>query len=133
MTYLLDVNALIALGFREHEFHDRVASWVAGLDESDTLVSCPITELGFVRVLQQAPQYRVPISESKKLLSLLRRNSKRPIGFIPEDRGVEILPTWVTTGRQSTDGYLSALAAKHEAVLATVDEGIRGAFIIPEI
>ena len=32
MTYLLVVNALLALGFREHEFHERVADWVAGLD-----------------------------------------------------------------------------------------------------
>jgi len=26
MKYLLDVNALIALGFIHHEFHDRVAA-----------------------------------------------------------------------------------------------------------
>src|SRR2546422_3929884 len=28
MTYLLDVNALIAFGLQEHEWHDRVARWV---------------------------------------------------------------------------------------------------------
>lgn len=28
MRYLLDVNALVVLGFVNHEFHDRVASWV---------------------------------------------------------------------------------------------------------
>ena len=28
MTYLLDVNALLALGLREHVFHERVAAWV---------------------------------------------------------------------------------------------------------
>jgi len=31
MKYLLDVNALIALGFLEHEFHERVAQWVQRL------------------------------------------------------------------------------------------------------
>jgi predicted nucleic acid-binding protein len=31
MKYLLDVNALVALGFLEHEFHERVARWVRGL------------------------------------------------------------------------------------------------------
>lgn len=132
MTYLLDVNALIALGFQEHEFHERVAAWVFGLDKSVALVSCPITELGFVRVLQQAPQYRVPISESRKLLGQLRKHPSRTIGFIPDDHGVEILPVWVANGRQSTDGYLSALARKHQAVLATLDEGIKGAFVIPD-
>jgi len=28
MIYLLDVNALVALGFIHHEFHNRVAAWV---------------------------------------------------------------------------------------------------------
>lgn len=28
MKYLLDVNALLALGFIEHEFHRRVAAWL---------------------------------------------------------------------------------------------------------
>lgn len=133
MTYLLDVNALIALGFREHEFHERVAAWVSGLAPSVALVSCPITELGFVRVLQQAAHYRVPISESRKLLGQLRKNQNRSIGFIPDDHGVETLPAWVVNGRQSTDGYLSALARKHQAVLATLDEGIKGAFVIPDV
>jgi len=31
MTYLLDVNALVALGFLQHEFYGRVASWVRKL------------------------------------------------------------------------------------------------------
>ena len=52
MTYLLDVNALIALGFAQHKFHDRMASWVQTLQsESLSLATCSITELGFVRVL----------------------------------------------------------------------------------
>ncbi len=37
MTYLLDVNALLALGFLQHEFHVRVASWVNGLASRGTL------------------------------------------------------------------------------------------------
>jgi hypothetical protein len=28
MIYLLDVNALVALGFMNHEFHGRLAAWV---------------------------------------------------------------------------------------------------------
>ena len=30
-TYLLDVSVLVALGFKEHEFFERVVSWVEGL------------------------------------------------------------------------------------------------------
>jgi hypothetical protein len=29
MIYLLDVSALVALGFMNHEFHGRLAAWVA--------------------------------------------------------------------------------------------------------
>lgn len=49
MIYLLDVKALVALGFVNHEFHDRVA-WVRA-QNSSALATCSITELGFVRVL----------------------------------------------------------------------------------
>ena len=56
MTYLLDVNALVALGFVNHEFHDRVVSWLRA-QNSLVLATCSITELGFVRVLVQAPAY----------------------------------------------------------------------------
>ncbi len=48
MIYLLDVNALIALGIAHHAEHARVAHWVRGL-RGDRLATCPITEIGFVR------------------------------------------------------------------------------------
>jgi predicted nucleic acid-binding protein len=48
MIHLLDVNALVALGFVNHEFHDRVVSWIRE-QNSPTLATCSITELGFVR------------------------------------------------------------------------------------
>jgi predicted nucleic acid-binding protein len=50
MIYLLDVNALVALGFINHEFHDRLAAWVQS-QNSPNLASCSITELGFVRAV----------------------------------------------------------------------------------
>jgi len=62
MKYLLDVNGQVALGFLQHEFHERVASWVHTLASRGVpeLATCSITELGFVRVLAQAPQYDSP-------------------------------------------------------------------------
>jgi predicted nucleic acid-binding protein len=50
MRYLLDVNALIAYGFRKHDFHDQVGAWVCSR-KADHFLTCSITELGFVRVL----------------------------------------------------------------------------------
>lgn len=132
MNYLLDVNALVALGFRAHEFHDRVSIWVQGLGAGDRLHTTPLTELGFVRVLHQAPQYRVPIADSRALLAKLRAQRRHPFGWIPDTHGVGQLPSWVRTGRQTTDGHLAALAAANDAILATLDAGIPGSFLIPD-
>ena len=54
MKYLLDVNALVALGFAEHEMHAQIATWLQ-TEGFPGLATCSITELGFVRVLAQVP------------------------------------------------------------------------------
>jgi toxin-antitoxin system PIN domain toxin len=131
VTYLLDVNALLALGFHEHEFHERLARWIAGLGSEEALATCPITELGFVRVLCQAPQYRITIEQGCMLLARLKSARKRRFIFMADTHGAEHLPRRVKTGRQITDGHLCALAAANGATLATPDAGIPGALVIP--
>jgi predicted nucleic acid-binding protein len=71
MIYLLDVNALVALGFINHEFHARVASWVRS-SNSPQLAGCSITELGFLRVLAQAPAYGFTVAQARTLLLRLK-------------------------------------------------------------
>jgi predicted nucleic acid-binding protein len=57
MKYLLDVNVLFALGFLQHELHERVASSVHTLASRGVPeLATSVTELDFVRVLAQAPQ-----------------------------------------------------------------------------
>ncbi len=131
MTYLLDVNALLALGFANHEHHGRASAWVADLGQDDVLATCAISEIGFVRVLNQAPNYRISISESRGFIRRLRENGKRRVVFLPDTTGAADLPDWVKTGRQTTDGHLLSLARAHGAQLATFDEGIPGGFLIP--
>ena len=43
MKYLLDVNALIAYGYRKHDFHGRVGVWIRSR-MSDRFLTCSITE-----------------------------------------------------------------------------------------
>jgi predicted nucleic acid-binding protein len=133
MKYLLDVNALVALGFLQHEFHERAAGWVnallsKGLPE---LATCSITELGFVRVLAQAPQYGFSISRARSLLIRLRRAEALKFTFISDDHDLSHIPSWVKSSKQITDGHLAQLAKAKGAVLATLDERIPGAFLIP--
>lgn len=132
MTYLLDVNALIALGFAQHEFHDRMASWVhTQQSESLSLATCSITELGFVRVLAQAPAYGFTVTEARNVLVRLKSVTRPSLQFIPDSQDIRRLPAWVKTAKQITDGHLSQLAQSNGIVLATLDERIPGAFIIP--
>ena len=130
MIYLLDVNALVALGFINHEFHDRVASWVQSRN-SPSLASCSITELGFVRVLAQAPAYGFTVAQARTLLLRLKAARAARLTFIPDEHDVSHLPGWVRAPKQITDGHLGKLASANAALLATLDENIPGSYLIP--
>jgi predicted nucleic acid-binding protein len=133
MKYLLDVNALVALGFLEHEFHERVARWVRSLAVKGTaeLATCSITELGFVRVLAQAPQYGFTVGQACNLLQRLKAARMVSFTLIPDAQDISHLPHWVKTAKQTTDGHLAQLAGANHAVLATLDGRIPQAFLIP--
>ena len=132
MKYLLDVNALVALGFLEHEFHERVARWVRSLAAKGTpeLATCSITELGFVRVLAPAPQYGFTVGQACNLLRRLKAARMVSFTFIPDGQDISHLPNWVKTAKQTTDGHLAQLAVANSAVLATLDRRIPQAFLI---
>ena len=130
MIYLLDVNALVALGFINHEFHDRLAAWVQS-QHSPNLASCSITELGFVRVLAQAPAYGFTVTQARTLLLRLKEARTSRLAFIPDEIDVSHLPAWVRAPKQITDGHLGKLASANGALLATLDENIPGSYLIP--
>src|SRR5262249_2043659 len=103
VRYLLDVNALVALGLFQHEFHVRVTSWVTKItaDDSAELATCAITELGFVRILAQATQYGFAISHARSLLFSLKKAGIARFTFITDDQDVSRLPAWVKTPRRT--------------------------------
>jgi uncharacterized protein len=131
MMYLLDVNALVALGFANHEFHDRVGSWVRALP-NPKLATCSITELGFLRVLAQAPAYGLTVAQARTLLQRMKNAEPFRSNFIADDHEIIRLPTWVKSPRQITDGHLAELARTKGCVLATLDGKIPAAYLIPE-
>jgi uncharacterized protein len=133
MKYLLDVNVLIALCVREHEFHERVASWMnksARIGRSE-LITCAVTEMGFLRTLAQAEPYGFTIEQGKDLLSKLKSSNEFHFSFLPDDQEMTLLPRWVKGPKQITDGHLLELAKAHGAEMATLDERIPEAFVIP--
>ena len=131
MTYLLDVNALVALGVGNHEFHDRIAVWVRG-QKFPAMATCSITELGFVRILTQVPAYGFTIAQSRTLLLRIKQAEPAQFTFIQDGHDISHLPGWVKTPRQTTDGHLLKLATANGATLATFDGRIPGAYLIPE-
>ncbi|HKV25329.1 MAG TPA: PIN domain-containing protein [Candidatus Acidoferrum sp.] len=132
MRYLLDVSALVAAGVQKHEFFEQVVAWFQELSpEEDEFATCAITEIGFVRVLG-LPQYGLPIEESKAVLQQLKASSRIAFSFIADDQDASRLPRWVKMPKQVADGHLAQLAKANGAVLATLDRGIPGAFVIPE-
>src|SRR4029077_14187429 len=133
MKYLLDVNALVALGLLDHVFHGRVATWVRGLGTSTgaRLLTSPITELGMVKVVAQAPQYGFTVTQARTLLTRLKKSQGVRFAFIADDHDVSYLPAWAKSAKQTTDGPLAQLATANDAILAPLDERIPGAFVIP--
>jgi predicted nucleic acid-binding protein len=130
VKYLLDVNVLVALGVFHHQFHGRVLAWIQSL-EAAPLMTCSITELGFVRVLALTPDYGFTVHQARSLLLRMKINSNLALAFLPDGNDISHLPAWVKTPKQTTDGHLAQLASAHGAVLATLDERIPGAYLIP--
>ena len=127
MNYLLDVNALIAMGYKKHEFHRRVTLWAKGKN----LLTCSISEIGFVRVLSGLHEADVTTALCRQLLAQMKADWKMQL--LPDHCAAETLPDWVRSPQQVTDGHLLDLAQANTAQLATTDAGIPGAFLIPKI
>jgi toxin-antitoxin system PIN domain toxin len=130
MTVLLDVNALLALGYRDHVHHERVGHWFRSLSKSDQLATCAITELGFIRIATSSARYSESVAAAQAALLGLKAASN--YRFLPDALTAECLPDWVLKSKQTTDGHLVELALAHGARLATLDAGIPSAVLIPE-
>ena len=127
MTYLLDLNALLALGHIDHTAHDAVARWLTRLPANAHFCTCAITEIGFVRVAVQA-RLQPSVLTAIRALSMLKTSGR--FTLLADDLGAAALPAYVTRPSEITDGHLLALARRNSAHLATLDESIPDALLI---
>ena len=131
MIFLLDVNVLLAMRYMVHIHHERVRAWTAALETERSedhvvLATCPITELGFVRVGSGTAGYAASLNGARE--DLLDLKSSMNMLFIPDDVHTGYLPAWVRKSDQTTDGYLLALAKAHggtDHAAAAVTCGLR--------
>jgi predicted nucleic acid-binding protein len=118
--------------FNDHEFNRSIAAWLKTLQTNrDVLASCAITELGVVRILPQSTRGSVTVKDAQEMLMRSKASSFVPFTFLSDDLGIEKLPAWVKQPKHTTDGHLVALAKAHGATLATFDNYIPGALVIP--
>lgn len=124
MTYLLDVNVLIALIDPTHANHDDAHRWFAR-DGAHDWATCPLTENGVIRVVSH-PKYPNTPGSPAVVAGVITRMRRLPNhSFWPDD--VSLLDErrvdqgkLLSTG-QLTDSYLLALAVAHDGRLATFD------------
>ena len=71
------------------------------------------------------------VAHARSLLMDLKAWKGLPLEFMHDGNDISSLPKWAKSPGQTTDGHLVELARANGAVLATLDEGIPGAFLIP--
>ena len=116
MTYLLDANVLIALGWTAHTHHDAANQWLPGKQ----FATCAQTQLAFLR-LSTHPKlpYRATMQDARATLHSIVTRAEHE--FWPMDlRPLHNKPE-AKTHEELNDAYLLALAKSRAARLVTFD------------
>ncbi|MBI2764938.1 MAG: PIN domain-containing protein [Chloroflexi bacterium] len=131
---MLDVNVLVAFLWPPHVHHAAARSWFAAA-RAGGWATCPITQLGGIRVLANpvVSQRGLTVPAAAALLSEFVTDDRHT--FWPADIGLmdPELADAIGSARgpsQLTDRYLLALAAAHGGTLATFDRAA-GAGLAP--
>ena len=124
MTYLLDVNVLIALIDPAHVGHEAAHVWFLG-GGSAAWATCPITENGVIRIIGN-PRYPNSVGSPAAAAPIVARLRARPGHEFWNDDISLVDSTLVNAGHiatpgQVTDTYLLALAVARNGRLATFD------------
>ena len=143
MTYLLDVNVLIALIDPAHLAHDAAHRWFGKAGAHDW-ASCPLTENGVIRIVGHPKYPNTPGSPAivAEIMTTLRNLPGHT--FWPDDLSLvgsdDVDATRLVNPAHVTDTYLLALAKSRHGQLATFDrklptaavrQGADAHFLIP--
>lgn len=127
-TALLDVNVLAALHWPNHEHHTSSHRWAARRLHAKW-ATCPLTQLGFLRMISNPGVTADALSptEALALLDVSRRQATHE--FWPDDvdvrDAIKDLRVPLQGHKQLNDAYLLALAVRRHGVVATFDRGLR--------
>lgn len=113
MSWLLDVNFILASRWTTHPDHLAAKAWV---DSASEFYTCAITELGFLRV-SLSVAYGANWSEAQQ--SLAKLHLRAGYRFLSDDGDGTVAPQ--TGSQDTTDAHLVVLAKRHGLKLATLD------------
>ena len=124
MTFLLDVNILIALIDPTHVGHDAAHLWFSETGAA-SWATCPLTENGVMRIVAH-PKYPNSAGSPAAVAPILTGLCALPGHVFWADDLSLLDPSIVDAGLiatagQVTDTYLLALAKAHGGTLATFD------------
>jgi len=124
MTFLLDVNVLIALIDQSHIGHSPALAWFDAIGHL-SWATCPITENGVVRIVGSSGYANSP-GTTAAVAELMREFVTLPGHiFWPDDISLldstKVDISKLLTSAQVTDSYLLALARAHGGQFATLD------------
>lgn len=126
---LLDVNLLLALAWPTHVHHQAAHRWFAE-NSAEGWATCPLTQLGFVRLGMQPSVVKIPILFGDVMEALAQITANAAHRFWPLEGGLaEIrseIRSRVVGHHQLTDAVLLDLAIRHQARLATFDRKLLG-------
>ena len=125
MSYLLDVNVLVALFDARHVNHDAAHHWFGATFAADW-ATCSITETGCVRVLSNPAYPTVSATPAEVLARLKRLCGSGAHCFWADDLSPRTSLDDQAKGRlqghhQVTDFHLAALASHRGGLLVTFD------------
>lgn len=124
MTFLLDVNVLIALIDPAHVGRDAAHFWFEQ-EGRKSWATCPLTENGVIRVVGH-PRYAGGPGSPAEVAPIVERLWSIPGHVFWSDDislvgAAHVEVRQILTSAQVTDSYLLALAVAHDGRLATFD------------
>ena len=121
---LLDVNALLALAWPNHQFHGGVIRRLERRPAPDW-ATCALTQLGFVRLSSNPAVVGIPRNPGQALDILARITADQRHAYfdgLPPLSSADPFFRPLVGHQQVTDAYLVAVAAAHGAKLLTLDQ-----------
>jgi uncharacterized protein len=127
VTYLLDINVLVALFDAAHVHHEPAHKWFAAVGQA-SWATCPLTENGLIRVVSN-PAYKsisaTPTEAAARLRTFCSQAGHSFWSDVISITDTALFDLSQLRGHQQiTDAYLAGLAAHYGGKLATFDANI---------